>query len=64
MMGMFLGGVMGKGGSVDLKVSEEWHEQKLNSWESGGSYCFGTTDCKCLRKGRSHMHCKVRWQLT
>lgn len=52
---------------MDLKVSEGWHEQKVsavvlpsNSWESGGSYHFRTTGYKCLRRGRSHMHCKVR----
>lgn len=62
-MGMFLGAVMG--GSVDLKVSEGWHKQKLaavalprNSRENGGSYHFRTIRYKCLRKGRSHIHCK------
>lgn len=52
---------------MDIKVSEGWHEQKLaaaafpsSSWESGGNYHFRTIGYKHLRKGRSHMHCKVR----
>lgn len=50
---------------MDLKVSDEWHEQKLaaaalpsNSWESGGRYHYTAIGYKCL--GKEEVTCTAK----